>query len=655
MYQEEERRNAIPECESCMDGLVPDHTEGQTIRVAEGLATMPKLFFDKNRLMLFSWLNQCLRSGRLQQTVGFPFTDRVINRDACCFPTWEFRRIDRENFYTYVYVTLTLTTARGPKTWKGYIEVWCSFREAFRCTVEDMGSLEEMPDGEGVFRLSPFLVPYCWGYELDEACERIRRSCFPEAAADPKKQDAEKLAERYGLSVRYLPVYNGQGAGSILFFAAGKLPVKEQKDRTLDARGMEEAKAEDDRRNPPEEVSIPANTIVVNTNVILKEHAAFSIYHECIHYEFHYLFFRLQEMYNNDIRGMKTKEITVTPETKITDPLYWMEKQANRGAYGLMLPASWLRERIAEEAQTVQSYRHAGDLFDFIGRKICARYEIANFRMRARMIQLGYIEAKGALNWLPGGIRVDPFAFDTEQCRKIEETFIIDKYSTGRLYEESEDFRKIYDTGKFVYADGHIVRNDSRFVRETAQGFRLTPWANAHVDRCCLRFERMYVQNGLGQYIFGRMNFDAEYVKRTIFYLGDLAKQEVFNEMEAEQKYKNEFPESFREGLKKLMARARISFEEMAERLNISHSTFKRWLRNPETKVTVDFVMMVSLVLVLPDWISNLLMERAGLYLGKKNSRDLALQFIQRTMWNDGIEKANEYLVKRGYKPLTIG
>lgn len=654
MYLAEENRNAIPECESCMDGLVPEHMEGQTIRVAEGLATMPKLFFDKNKRMLFSWLNQHIRSGRLQQTVGFPFTNRVINRNVCSFTTWEFRRIDRENFYTYVYVTLTLTTARGPRIWKGYLELWCSFHEALQCTVEDMRSREEMPDDTGVIRLSPFMVPYCRGYELDEACEEIWNRFFPETIANPKTRDAEKLAKRYGLSVQYLPVYDDQGAGSILFFAAGKLLVKEQKDWTINQPGMEEAKAEDDRRHPPEEVSIPANTIVVNTNKILKEYAAFSIFHECIHYEFHYLFFRLQEMFNNDIRGIKTKEITVTPGKKITDPLYWMEKQANRGAYGLMLPASWMRERIAAEAKTVQSYRHAGDLYDFIGRKICARYEIANFRMRARMIQLGFIEAKGALNWLPGGIRVDPFAFDAEQCRKVEETFIIGKDAAGRLYEENEDFRKVYDTGKFVYADGHIVRKDPRFVRETARGARLTPWANAHVDRCCLRFERIYIQSAPGRYIFGRMNFDTEYVAKTIFYLGDLADQEVFDETE-EMKYKAEFPDSFREGLKKLMTQAGISFEEIAERMHISHSTFKRWLKDPETKVTTDFVMMISLVLELPDWISNLLMDRAGLCFGEKNSRDQALRFIQRAMWNDGIEKANEYLVKRGYKPLTIG
>ena len=62
-----------------------------------------------------------------------------------------------------------------------------------------------------------------------------------------------------------------------------------------------------------------------------------------------------------------------------------------------------------------------------------------------------------------------------------------------------------------------------------------------------------------------------------------------------------------------------------------------------------------SLIMKLPDWLSNLLLDRAGLCLGEKNKRHMALRWIQRAMWMDGIGKANEYLMQRGFEPLHIG
>ncbi len=651
MYQEYYEQ---PEQESCLTGWAPEDTVSETgeqrIRVACGLLTMPKLFFDANRRKMFSYLNQCRRDGRLKAIVGFAFTDKVINRQVCDFTSWDFWRINRESFYTDVYVTLILTTPNGPRIWKGYLELWCTFNESFTCTIEDFGSVEDIPDHSDDIRMSPFMVPYLKGYQMDDLCEDIWEKAIPEALMDPKKRDGEELARHYGLSVLYEPIYDDQGVGSILFFAGGKLLVKEQDQRFM----MEEDKRKDDEKNPPKEIYVPANTIVVNTNRNKKEYASFNIFHEVIHYELHYLFFRLQEMASNDVRTIKMKEVVVTKETAITDPIYWMEKQANRGAYGFLLPIAWMRERIAEEYSNVTSYRHAGDLYDIIGRRLCAKNRIANFRMRARMIQMGIIEAKGSLNWLSGGIRVEPFAFDVKSCEKIEETFIIDKYRSGCLYEKNEAFRKIYDTGKFVWADGHIVRNDSRFVLDTSKGLMLTPWANANVDQCCLRFERVYIQSGVGQYVFGRMNFDEEYVAKTLFYLEDSANQAVFNEMEAEQTYANAFPATFSAGLKKLMERAGITVEEMAEKLNMGVRTFQRWMADEDNFYTVDFVMTVSLILELPDWISELLFDRAGIAFSSKNPRHLALQWIRRAMWKDGVEKANEYLRQRNLKPLSF-
>ncbi len=711
-----------PEDEACRHGLIPESCE-QTIRVADGLVSLPKVFFDRNRLMLYARLNQYCRSGQLKQIVGFAFSDTRITRRVCEFTGWDFRRIDRENFYTYVFVTLKLTTEQGPRTWNGFMEVWCCFQRELKCTVEYMSGMENLPRREGEIILSPFAVPYLKGIELDRECERLWKKYGPAAGGEapgassgsragqaecrfaeqaayrpaeqaecrfaeqaeyrhaeqpecrfaeqpagywnesmgddpeePKgyasRRTAEEMARKFGLNVWYLPVCGAEKIGAILFFAAGTLLIRDEHTASAEACRSEEGRKRYEEEHPPEKMRIPGNTIVINTNRLREDYSAFSIYHEIIHYEYHYLFFRLQELYHDDFREIKMKEITATPKTKVTDPLYWMEKQAGRGAYGLMMPAAWLRAEILREAQTIPRPRHAGDYFEMVGRKLCAKYKIANFRMRARFIQMGYIAAKGALNWLSCGRRVEPFAFDVENCRRIEETFFIDQDAAGRLYEEDKAFRKIMDSGKFISADGHIVRNDARFVEETSRGLKLTPRANAHVDRCCLRFTRIYIQGGIGQYIFGRMNLDEEYVKQTMFYLEDFGNQEVLNEMEAELKYKEQFPTSFTEGLKMLMDKNGISMEKMARKIHVEERTFQRWLSSDDRQFSLDFVIAFSLILKLPEWLSDVLLDRAGLALSSRNPRHLALQWIRRTMWMDGIEKADEYLKKRNFEPL---
>lgn len=40
---------------------------------------------------------------------------------------------------------------------------------------------------------------------------------------------------------------------------------------------------------------------------------------------------------------------------------------------------------------------------------------------------------------------------------------------------------------------------------------RLTEWANAHVDACCLRFVRSYYRDNRTRYVYGQLNSDEEY------------------------------------------------------------------------------------------------------------------------------------------------
>ena len=632
--------DAQPYAENCSNGIAPqpnttaDGKQKMTIPV---VISMTKFLFDHYRLNMYSYLNNSLRSGRLKRTVGFSFTNRTINREVCTFRGVNYWRIDRLNFWADVSVSLMLNTADGVREWRGYLCLWFSAEHPgpLLGTIEEMLSEEEAPDRGGMMLLSPHLIPYFTSAKMDAEAEDMWAIHVPGALDDPELRKAKRLAEAMGLSIQHLPLHRHEGVNSILFLIDDDVQISEN-------------------GKPPRKESVPANTIVINTNIVKKEYSDFNILHECIHYYEHYLFFRLQEMHHNDILRMETQEIEIADESeKISNPLYWMEKQANRGAYGLMMPISFMRTLMAEKCRTLKPYAHEGEKYEQIGLAIAEELCLPHFRVRARMVQMGHIHAKGCLNYVDRN-RIQPYSFEEESLSRDEYTFNIDRLTAGWLYEKNTDFRKVLDSGKFIYADGHIVRNESRFVEQTSFGHMLTPWAIQRVDQCCLRFTRIYEQENVGKYIYGRMNYDPDYVRQTMFYLEDFINGREMDEIEAELQYKHNFPETFLEAFDMLMKRNGDTRETMAEKLNTTSRTLYEWLKDPDRRINADFVVTIALLWRLPDWISALLLDRAYIHFSETNRRHLALQYILKVLWSEGVENANKYLTAKKMDILSI-
>ena len=628
-----------PDTENCSNGIAPqpNATADSRKMMVPIVVSMTKLLFDHYRLSMYSYLNNSLRSGQLKRIVGFEFTNRTINREVCTFRRVDYWRIDRLNFWADVSISLMLSTENGPREWRGYLCFWFSAEHPgpLTGTIEEMLPMDETPDRTGMTMLSPYLVPYLTSAKVDEEAEDIWTAHVPGALENPELRKATRLASAMGLSIVHLPLYRHHSVNSILFLIDDTVQVAET-------------------GRLPEQESIPANTIVINTNNIKKEYSDFNILHECIHYYEHYLFFRLQEMHHNDILRMKTQEIEL-PENgeKINNPIYWMEKQANRGAYGLMMPVRFTRNLMAEQCRTLKPYAHEGEKYEQIGMAIVEKLFLPQFRVRARMIQLGHIHAKGCLNYA-GRRKMQPYSFDEDSLRNEEYSFDIDMLTAGRLYEKNADFRQVLDSGKFIYADGHIVRNEPRFVEETPQGNMLTPWAIQHVDQCCLRFTRIYEQENVGTYTYGRMNYDPDYVKQTLFYLEDLINEKELDEIEAELQFKRSFPARFADAFDMLRKKNGDTRESIAEKMHINVKSLQRWLKEPERKISADFVVTVALIWRLPDWVSALLLDRAGIQIGENDRRQLALQYILKVLWSEGIEKANEFLTARKLECLKV-
>ena len=219
----------------------------------------------------------------------------------------------------------------------------------------------------------------------------------PKALEDLREHDAYRLADRMGLRVERYPLYRKKGTLSMLFFCASEITAEKQDE---EGHGLDS----------PYTVSIPAGTIVINSDALHKDCCQLAIYHECIHYDWHYMFFRLQDMHNSDVNTLKTRRMVVQQDIVPANPLKWMEWQARRGSFGLMMPLSMMEPLVAKEwARRAAYHHHAGQKFEGIARTIAADYDLPKFRVRARLLQMGHIAAKGALNYVDGRY-IEPFA-----------------------------------------------------------------------------------------------------------------------------------------------------------------------------------------------------------------------------------------------------
>ena len=497
-------------------------------------------------------------------------------------------------------------------------------------------SLTTEPLPNNRWLLSEYLIPILRKDEIEEGAEALLAQYYHEALTGSGKHSAFVLAERMGLQVMYLALHGRIRTLSILFFCTGEVEVKD------DARKDE----------PAYMVHIPANTIVINTNAVHKDHSQLEVYHECIHYDWHYMFYRLQDIHNNDVKQLNLRRIACKKTKRPENPLKWMEWQARRGSFGLMMPLSHMRPTVSKEMERWTGMNfHAGEKMERVARGISHEHELPKFRVRARLIQMGYVGAKGALNYVDGRY-ILPFAFSTENGAG-NYTFVIDRRSAYIEYERSPEFRERISSGQYIYVDGHLCLNDPQYVTETSQGLRLTKWANAHVDACCLRFVSVYEATPDGEYHYGALNSDEEYNCHYLTFADDTQSLSRQEQIAAMSRILDTLPVSFHEALEYMMRMQKVTIEQLEEKSSLSSRTISRLRTEERREYSIEQVIAICVALKLPPWMSNELLERAGLCL-RRNALHRAYRFVLDCMFMDSVEDVQKFLSASGFPALKL-
>ena len=516
-------------------------------------------------------------------------------------------------------------------TQKYYTTLWMDMDDSPNVEFGDFSLRRHLKNDSGV-KLDEYLVPvYKWD-DIEEESENIIFHTISEGLSDAKWLQPGLLAERLGLNIVYLPLYKRPRTASILFFGPGEVLTAADSEEKLE----------------PIPLKVNGNTIVLNTRKPGQERDA--IFHECFHYVEHRLFFQLQQLHNTDISYLaKWKPVELKKDER--SPIEWIEWQAHIGSQCLQMPKRLLRKRISDELSDMQKLdRHMGFKLQAAGRKLAKEFNVYNYQLRNRMIHVGFPAAKGALNFVEDDY-ITPFAFELGECHGSQ-TFVISPKEVADEYVRNEVFRELIDTGRYIYADGHVCLNEPQYVIRQGDRLRLTEWANAHVDQCCLRFVRNYIRDKHSHYVFGQLNSDEEYNGRSLALSLQSSAEDALKQAQEMSQVLLNLPGSFSGTLVAHMKRVGITRERLAEEAMMSGTMIKR-MRTSERDLTLDQVIAVCIGLHIPPEYSFDLIEKAGFRL-RNTPEHLIYKSILQTMYMEKLMNIQKLLIKCGCGELRL-
>ena len=595
-------------------------------------------------------LNQLLANGDLNAIAGNPVKSERILPGECCFRRFNYWRINRTDFYVCIdlrlEVQIQISSGTDTDFLQTYVELWFSFsKDDEECVFSNIGKIEEKPDYDGCWKLDKYLVPVLRRDEIDKYAEEIWDRYAADAAQDPVLRDPRMLAHRMGLATRKLRLHKQPHIKSVIFFHDGQAEVKPER---LSGERSEPSPIKED---------VAAMTIVLNDHADSLYDYDLDIYHECIHYEWHYLFYRLQDMHNNDVSQLKMVRKTALRDQDVSNPVSFMEHQARCGSYGLMMPASFMRETISNlyaeaygNKRKDGTFDHDGRRYDYIARKIANDYMLSKARVRARMIQLGYNAARGALNYVDGRY-ITPFAFSESEKATNGETYVIDRKTVALLYKKDKVFQELMQSGRFAYVDGHVVYTDCGNVIQTCNGSRLSAWANAHIDRVSLRFSKVYTGNHQYTYTFGQMNSE-EALKNSFKFLDVSGSMTIREAERMKNQLMADMPVSFHGALSYIM-KGRVTVDELINRIPISRSTLLRLRTEERKRYNLDQIIAICIGLHLPPWLSEILLDKAGLSVKRYGPYGYYGTILD-CFYMDSINDVQQFITENGFDPLDL-
>ncbi|MBQ9210190.1 MAG: hypothetical protein IJ153_00675 [Clostridia bacterium] len=446
-------------------------------------------------------------------------------------------------------------------------------------------------------KLTKYLVPVLTYDEMEVLVQEMLQKYLGEnAVKEDREYGANQLAKAMGLKIQSASLYRNHYTGAVLYLKEGHARVV--------ASGAAGTGTDDEEFK---EIVIPEKTILINENHLQHVDIDRDIYHECGHYEWHSMFFELQNLHASDLQMLDYQEADEASKPAEKD-ICWVERQASFVGIAAMFP------RPVFEPMVRKYWREVANNADNLGQKLAGIIcKIASDKqkprtiIKTRMITMGNIGAKGALNYVDGHY-IASFAFDTESLSPGE-TFVISRSQFTEMYEKDAHFREVINSHVFVYADGHVCLNQSQYVGSTKRGYLMTKWALGHVDQCCMKFKRIYHISS-DHYRVGELHYDDEYNECYLMVHSlDIAGMPKDELEEKNLEYLDSLPRRPAKALSKLIKDRVKTQRGLAAASGISEAKISRMCREDDYDYSIQDVTRIIIGLQLPPLLSSMFLE----------------------------------------------
>jgi len=501
--------------------------------------------------------------------------------------------------------------------------------------------------------LSEYLVPIIYKDKLDDVAEAFLAKYYPEALTEPMALPTREVAKRMGLNVQEVHITKTFSVFGQTYFSDCEIQYYDREARVY------------------KPLAVKRGTILVDPDVYFMRNVGSmnnTIIHECVHWDLHKKFFELEKLYNEEARVISCQvQEGIRPESK-RSPLDWMEWHANSLAPRILMPAKQARQKVKEliaKNKRVMQSENITDIMESVVFELSDFFEVSRQAAKIRMIDFGYTEVIGVLTYIDDHY-ISNYAFE-KAALKHNQTFTIGMQDALFEYATNDDFKKLLDSGKYVYVDAHFCINDSKYIRQNNNGYaELTDYASQHIDECCLIFDLKARKNnsyGVSYYtecvLFKNAVSDtiveAKYSNSTQNQLTEARAAELKRINQEARQTTNILrclPATFSGTLIAHMDRLEYTVEFLEEKSLVNNKTIQRMRNDDRKQHKLPTVVAVCIGLQLNPVLSADLIKKAG-HTFRIDEEHIIYQMLLNSYYQNSIYECNEILRANNCKPLS--
>ena len=369
-----------------------------------------------------------------------------------------------------------------------------------------------------------------------------------------------------------------------------------------------------------------------------------TITHEIIHWYLHQKYFKLLALLDDqsDMMSCEVEPSRFEESMTLAQKAHWYaEWQANALAIRIAMPLNLMRAAFADISASEDKMQFPGDIVENALCKIAELFDVPKFAAKQRARQLGLEAADGAFLYVDGKWH-EPFVFENGNL-DAHQTYVIDRSSYDKLYQNNSNFAQLIDSGKYIYLGYVVCINDPKYVKVDFVGnkaeLKLSDYAREYADECCIKFSfksssylremqdkyEFYGESYLSKEVksenYVEHDYDEKYNLNCLQNAEDLIKEvkAIKAAQEAEDNVKLEMMQkhciTFADTLIYHMDRKHISVEDLMQRSGLSDTTIKKY-RAEKSNPPIENVMAVCIGLNIPKAYSIHLLETCSYTLG---------------------------------------